>query len=628
MELTWKIVNRRFGYTHDGSDFHEIDSIAIFKDALRDTPIQVLGEALPRIRDKFPEITFSKFPLEPRAYIFSEGNKVSIDIVVEEESGLHSIIGIVDQVIINNIWYPINKSLIEELILCLENNRIKIGNNLSLGNLLSVRRLAIELALIDKVDISSTTTSSLISQHVTNINGLEAKPYQYQKEGISFLSMVSDESVGCILGDDMGLGKTLQIIALLLLEKNKNRQGSLVIAPATLLENWRREIYSFAPSISVYVHAGSQRAGVSKGLDTIDVVLVSYETAIKDEPILAQISWNLLVLDEAQNIKNPIAKRTQVVKSLPRRVSIAVTGTPFENKSDDLWSLADFAVPGILGDIESFNQRFLNDEESAEDLAPLITPIMLRRLVEDVAKDLPEKIEIPQPINVSDEFAERYERLRVATLEEYGKAANMVATTRLRMLCVHPNLISDEYSGHDIERDLPKYQHTLDLMGEIFSKKEKLLVFTTYQKMVDIFMKDSSLLWPDGYFNFIDGRVLVSRRQEIVDEFFAHSEIGALFLNPKAAGAGLNITAANHVIHYNPEWNPALTEQASRRSYRRKQEKPVTIHHLYYANTVEEVIFERAGYKRHIADLAVRGNDGSITKEILKEALTVTPLKS
>lgn len=628
MDLTWKIKNRILGFTSNDSDFNEVDSVSIFKDAFRDTPVFISGCQLPRVTKYFPEITFSKFGLDPRTYIYTKEACIYIDLVVQVDSQCYSINKIVDQILIENTWYPIKKNSIEELLTTLEINQIKIGSKLSLGNLLNARRLAAELALIDEVELSSPENLNLVQKQVTRIDGLIAEPYEYQKAGISYLNMVSDEGVGCILGDDMGLGKTLQIIALLQLEKNKGRQGSLVIAPATLLENWRREISSFAPLLSVYVHAGMHRAGVSDGLDTLDVVLVSYETAIRDEPILSQIAWNILVLDEAQNIKNPLAKRTKVIKSLPRRVSIAVTGTPFENRSEDLWSLADFAVYGLLGDIESFSKRYSDDEEGAEMLAPLISPIMLRRLVEHVAKDLPEKIEIPQAISVSRKFAESYENLRLRTLEEYGKAANMVATTRLRMLCVHPSLITGTYSLYDTEKDFPKYEHTMELMNEIFSKKEKLLIFTTYQKMVDIFMRDSITRWPEGYFNFIDGRVEVSRRQEVVDEFFNYSEIGALFLNPKAAGSGLNITAANHVIHYNPEWNPALTEQASRRSYRRKQEKPVTIHHLYYADTVEEVIFERAGYKRTIADLAVQGNDGSVTKDILQEALTITPLKS
>ena len=344
-----------------------------------------------------------------------------------------------------------------------------------------------------------------------------------------------------------------------------------------------------------------------------------------DEELLAQIHWNVMALDEAQAIKNPEALRTCAVKRITRRVSIAITGTPLENRIDDLWSLADFALPGLLGDLNAFQTEFGNVLEDAARLAPVVAPLLLRRKVLDVAQDLPERIEVPQALQMSLSLAETYEALRKQTLEEFGPAGGLVATTRLRMLCAHPSLVGSWHPDPSME--MPKYARTVELLDEIFSVGEKALVFSTYQAIADLFMDDMPKRFPDGFFRFIDGRIEGLERQAIVDDFFAHDGYGALFLNPKAAGSGLNITAANHVIHYNPEWNPALTAQASARSYRRKQTRPVTIHHLFYVQTIEEVIRDVAAFKQELAGEAVTGHDGRVDTLAIANALQISPLK-
>lgn len=195
----------------------------------------------------------------------------------------------------------------------------------------------------------------------------------------------------------------------------------MVVAPATLLENWRRELGQFAPSLSVTIHAGNNRAGIASRLAGIDVVVTSYDIVVRDEPMLSAISWNLLALDEAQNIKNPDAQRTLSVKTLPRRVSLAITGTPVENSLSDLWSLSDFALPGLLGRRGDFENLFDNTNSGASDLAPLVAPILLRRRIKEVAKDLPERIDIPQPLAMSRRMAEMYEQVRLSV---HGFAQN------------------------------------------------------------------------------------------------------------------------------------------------------------------------------------------------------------
>jgi SNF2 family DNA or RNA helicase len=216
----------------------------------------------------------------------------------------------------------------------------------------------------------------------------------------------------------MGLGKTIQVITLVLAEKAAGRGPSLVVTPATLLENWRRELALFSPTLSVKVHAGPGRVGIASRLMGFDVIITSYDTAVRDEPLLSSIPWNLLALDEAQNIKNPDAQRTLAVKGIPRRVSLAVTGTPVENRLVDLWSLSDFALPGLLGDRHAFERLFADTDSDAADLAPIVAPILLRRRVRDVAKDLPERIDVAQPISMSRHMAENYERTRQAAISE------------------------------------------------------------------------------------------------------------------------------------------------------------------------------------------------------------------
>jgi len=221
-------------------------------------------------------------------------------------------------------------------------------------------------------------------------------------------------------------------------------------------------------------------------------------------------------------------------------------------------------------------------------------------------------------------MAEKYEEVRLAAIAEYGKAASLVTLQRLRMFCSHPELAG--YDSPDPAEEMPKYIRLTELLEEIFSQEEKCLIFTSYTGMTDILLRDLPRRYRDKYFNFIDGRVPVPSRQTIVDEFSASPSSSALILNPKAAGVGLNITAANHVIHYNPEWNPAVEDQASARAYRRKQQRPVTIHQLYFVNSVEEFMIGRLSQKRGLAEHAATGNKGEATASELMQALNISPL--
>jgi SNF2 family DNA or RNA helicase len=456
------------------------------------------------------------------------------------------------------------------------------------------------------------------------VEGLHAKLYPYQKDGVAFLRLVADEGLGCILGDEMGLGKTLQVIALIQAETNVHRAPALVIAPATLLENWRRELALFAPQLSVLVHAGPNRPGQAGKLTSFDVVVTSYETAVRDEPMLSSVSWNVLAVDEAQSIRNPEAQRTLAIKRLPRRVSLAVTGTPVENRLADLWSLSDFALPGLLGGVADFHAAYDDTATDASRLAVVVAPILLRRRVSEVAKDLPPRIDIPQCIMMTRALAETYEEVRKEAEAEYGPAAGLVSLQKLRMFCSHPMLV-DRWEG-DPATGMPKFQRLLEILEEVFARGEKALVFGSYTKMADILVDHLPKAFPSGFFRCIDGRTAIADRQPTVDGFSEFAGYGALVLNPKAAGVGLNITAANHVIHYNPEWNPAVEDQASARAYRRKQTRSVTVHHLYFGDTVEDVMVARLNFKRSLAGAAVTGHTGDATTADVLRALAISPM--
>ncbi|KHL95877.1 hypothetical protein QW71_09720 [Paenibacillus sp. IHB B 3415] len=529
----------------------------------------------------------------------------------------------IDYIIYKNVWYPFEQGAIEE-----------IRDLLKLANILSLGRISLKQYLIlrNKAphllnDIALKNQKPFYFENIINsedeIPFFKGKLYPYQFQGYRWLKMISEEDAGCILADEMGLGKTAQIIALLSNEKDHATIPSLVIAPVSLMENWRREIEKFAPEITTVVHQGNNRTGFFHELRKFDLVITTYDTVLRDLPMLQMLNWNLVVLDEAQAIKNPYAKRSKAVKQVPRRTSIAVTGTPIENRLTDLWSITDFAFPGYLGNLKDFEMTYTEDIDGAQNLESVISPIMLRRRVKEVAGDLPPKINIPQVLQMNDAEAGQYEMLRQRIIDEYGKNASLISLIKLRMFCSHPMLQMDEYIDPS---QFMKYQRMLEIIEEITLNKEKAIIFTSFKRMSDIIVSDLTKRY--GFFcDFIDGRVPVDERQLKIDAFSKEMGSAVLVLNPRAAGAGLNITAANHVIHYNLEWNPAVEDQASARSYRRGQERPVNIYRLFYANTVEEAIDLRLDRKRQLSDTAVIGNDGtSGDYEDILQALSMTPI--
>lgn len=515
-----------------------------------------------------------------------------------------------DYVIIQGIWYPLPVGavdLIDEVL-------SKVGSK---GRRQITLRVYLELLRSDwsGLIVESRVGAKLDANQVSAILSgrppaqLRATLYPYQLRGYQWLRRMSSEGIGCILGDEMGLGKTIQIISVILAGVEEGRCANLVISPATILENWRRELARFAPELKVLVHKGTRRTGYLEDLIEMDVVLTSYETAVADISLFRNIHWDLVVLDEAQNIRNPAAKRTRQLKTLKKKFAIAVSGTPIENYLQDLWSVMDFATPSLLGSLTDFQNRHPETVDGATALEPLVTPLLLRRRVSDVAKDLPEKVEVPQLLSMDEASAELYEQIRRQTLQEHAHAGSLIALTKLRTFSCHPWLQKERLS-EDPFLVSPKLTRLVELLEEIFSKGEKALIFTSFSEMIDI-IRDTISAVLGVYGDWIDGRVQIGERQSRIDAFSSHSGSAFLVLNPKAAGVGLNITSARHVIHYNPEWNPAVQDQATARAYRRGQNQIVFVYRLLYADTVEEVMDERMARKRALAEAAVVGNSGT-----------------
>jgi SNF2 family DNA or RNA helicase len=461
-----------------------------------------------------------------------------------------------------------------------------------------------------------------------NIEGIQFPLYKYQTEGCNWLNYMVEKKCGAILGDEMGLGKTLQIISLIGYQKQQNNDSCqcLIVCPISLLENWFREIRKFLPSLKALLHYGSNRTGYYQQFLEYDVIITAYSSVVSDQAMLNMINWDMVILDEAQNIKNPNAKRTKMVKKIQRKIGIAVTGTLFENHFTDVWSVADFVLPTYLGSLEEFENKFQDDNDSAVQIEKMISPIMIRRTVLEVADELPEKVIIPQPIIMSENEAGLYERQRseAENLIMVNKF-NLATIQKLRMFCTHPCVYEDAYLNVNPIIVSRKYERTIEILREIFLNKEKVIIFTSFTKMIELFIADIKSRF-GGYVNYINGTITAANRQLIIDEYSKEAGFGVLIINPKAGGVGLNITAANHVIHYNLEWNPAIEDQATARAYRRGQTKTVFVYRLFYSNTIEEIINEKIERKRELSNLSIVGNIGNADENDLIRAYKISPI--
>jgi SNF2 family DNA or RNA helicase len=570
------------------------------------------------------EVEFRRFPLEPWLVLRApaSGGSASCDIILrdaEKDISIDSIPRDRDQVIVDNVWYAVATSLLLQIDGLLASCGAAPGP-IKLRQFLQLAALDFERVLFEKPSQSSVVESLVGPAASAPFEGVL---YPYQITGVRWIRFLANEGLGGILGDEMGLGKTVQVIAAL--SEEAGSRPNLIVAPATILENWRREFVRFAPDLKVAVHRGAGRTGFPSSLRDHDVVITSYDTVVRDLAMLKMLAWRFVILDEAQAIKNADTLRARSLRQIPKRTGLAVTGTPLENRLEDLWSILDFSCPGVLGPLNDFRKRFENTIDGAAALQPVVSPLLLRRRIVEVAADLPERIDIPVAIEMPIAEATRYEQIRQAILHDYGATATLVALTKLRAFCAHPFVlepIEDDPAAYSA-----KYVRLMEILDEVVAARDKIIVFTSFKRMIDLLVRDI-----DGRFGipcfWIDGRTPVEDRQDIVDRFSEVGSSAALILNPRAAGTGLNIVAANHVLHYNLEWNPAVEDQASARAHRRGQRRPVTVHRLYYIATVEEIVDQRVVLKRQLAAAAVVGTAGKDDISDLAEALRVSPVRN
>ena len=461
---------------------------------------------------------------------------------------------------------------------------------------------------------------------------LKAELRDYQLEGFQWLTHLSHWDVGACLADDMGLGKTLQALAMLL--KHAPDGPSLIVAPTSVCMNWLSEAKRFAPTLNMIQFGGANRKKILNGADKFDIILCSYGLLQQSlvGKMMAVVPWQMVVLDEAQAIKNFFTKRSKAAMKLQGKFKLITTGTPIENHLGELWNLFQFINPGLLGSLDSFNKNFAipiekyKDRQARSHLQKLIQPFILRRTKSQVLENLPARTEIRLTVELSKEEMAFYEALRqqaVAQLSELKEKSGgkkylkvLAEIMKLRRACCNSALVNEEIV-------LPSSK--LDMFGkvlqELLENKHKALVFsqfTGHLNLISSYLDEQNI-----HYQYLDGSTPVKQRKIAVDSFQAGK--GDVFLiSLKAGGLGLNLTAADYVIHMDPWWNPAVEDQASDRAHRIGQHRPVTIYRLVAKDTIEEKIVEMHSRKRDLADSLLQGSDmsGKISSKELLELIT------
>ncbi|MCH7230372.1 DEAD/DEAH box helicase [Glycomyces sp. L485] len=439
---------------------------------------------------------------------------------------------------------------------------------------------------------------------------------RYQSHGIAWLEAAADGGAGVILADDMGLGKTLQSIGLLV--RRAGYAPHLVVCPTSLVGNWQREIARFAPQLTVHLHHGPQRTKHAEPFLDADVVVTSYSIALRDIKLLRSIAFDTIVIDEAQAIKNHRSRTAGAVRDLTGRVRVALTGTPVENHLAELWSISEFVNPGLLGGQADFKRRFADPIEIGRDpsaaalLRARIDPVVLRRLKEEVAADLPPKIESTVACTMTDEQAGLYkEAIRDAFDEGLGDGITrrgrvLKLLTKLKQVCNHPAQAVGLGDSSALAERSGKLDRVTEMLTEVVDEGAKALVFTQYRQMGELL--SSHLAAEAGVAApFLHGGLDQIARDKLVDHFQTVEGPAILLISLRAGGTGLNLTGASHVVHYDRWWNPAVEDQATDRAHRIGQTQTVHVHKLVTAGTLEERVDELLNRKRAIAD-AVVGN--------------------
>ena len=486
-------------------------------------------------------------------------------------------------------------------------------------------------------------------------DGFRGELRPYQQRGLSWLSFLGGLGVGAILADDMGLGKTVQLLSLLWADRAKTRSvrenpdfdlpaPSLLICPMSLTGNWQREAERFTPGLKVHVHHGADRltgAELAAEAAAADLVITTYQTAARDLAALSQVRWARVVCDEAQAIKNHLSQQAKAVRSLPAASRIALTGTPVENQLSELWSIMEFANPGLLGSAKSFRERYAvpverhGSEEAARQLRRITEPFVLRRLKTDksIISDLPEKQEMKVWCNLTQEQATLYQatvtdmmsRIEDASDDIGRRGLVLAAMARLKQVCNHPaHLLGD---GSRLAGRSGKLARLEEICEEIVAEGDRALCFTQYAEFGR--MLQPYLAARTGCpVLFLHGGTSKKQRDAMVARFQEADEPMLFLLSLKAGGTGLNLTAANHVIHIDRWWNPAVEDQATDRAFRIGQRRDVQVRKFVCVGTLEERIDAMIEQKKALAERIVGAGESWLTElstAALREVLALSP---
>lgn len=501
--------------------------------------------------------------------------------------------------------------------------------------------------------------------------GFQGELRRYQREGMSWMTFLSRFGLGGCLADDMGLGKTVQWIGYLLHLKESGRltAPALLICPTSVIGNWQKELERFAPGLSVLLHYGAQRVkgeAFPASVEGADVVLTSYTLTQMDEESLAQVEWSALCLDEAQNIKNAYTKQAAAVRRLNARHRIALTGTPIENRLTELWSIFDVVNPGYLGSLGEFRRNFVSEVEKGNtarigQVQQLIKPFLLRRVKKDPAiqLDLPDKNEMKTFVPLTAEQGALYESIvqdmlnKVETLSPMERRGLILATlTRLKQVCDHPlllvkkgeeispeaGLLEEEVASSGVGRDRggsargvgmagqsAKLARLLEMIEELRVEGDKCLIFTQFAQMGRLLQETLAAERGEAVL-FLHGGVPKAKRDEMVERFQEDAETGIFVLSLKAGGTGLNLTAANHVFHFDRWWNPAVENQATDRAFRIGQRRDVQVHKFISLGTLEERIDQMIDKKQGLSQQIIGSGENWITElstDELRELFTL-----
>lgn len=474
---------------------------------------------------------------------------------------------------------------------------------------------------------------------------LKTNLYDYQRQGVLFAAM----SGRCLIGDEMGLGKTIQAIALMLHTRNQRAaQGervapALLICPTSVVSNWRHEMERFAPGLKSLVHHGSARLSgpeLMQTLDEVDLLITSYGTARRDIESLSTFVWSDVILDEAQNIKNPSAKQTQAVRRLNADNRVALTGTPVENRLLELWSIMEFLNPGYLGQRERFRQHYVlpieryNDTESLTELRRVVQPFLLRRLKTDptIIDDLPEKNEMVVYCPLTKEQATLYNQVVQTTMDQVDQSEGiqrrglvLSLLMKLKQVCNHPAHFLGEKDP--IKGRSGKLTRLTEMLEEALSVGDRALVFTQFVEMGHLLQRhlQESL---GCEVIFLHGGTPALKRDQMVRAFQEGKKGPPIFiLSLRAGGVGLNLTRANHVFHFDRWWNPAVENQATDRAFRIGQQRRVQVYKFVVAGTLEERIHELIETKQNLAESIVGSGEDWLTEMDVDELRRILVLR-